>query len=108
LPRGLIDQDVGEEGDELSRGVPLSGLAQHLAGSGVEGGVERQGPVPVVLKTMSFRPAGGERQNRVFTIERLNVRLFIDAEHRSVRRRIQMQTNDVGSVLSKSGSFEAM
>jgi hypothetical protein len=27
----LIDHDVGQEGDELRGGVPLSGLAQHLA-----------------------------------------------------------------------------
>ena len=38
---GLIDDDVGEEGDKLGGGVPFGGLAQHLAGLGVEGGIER-------------------------------------------------------------------
>jgi hypothetical protein len=37
----LIDHNVGEEGDKLGRGMPLGGLAEHLAGLGVEGCIER-------------------------------------------------------------------
>jgi hypothetical protein len=50
---------------------------------------------------MPFRPARGERQPRVFAVQGLNSRLFIDAEHRRVRRRVQIQTNDVGRLLLK-------
>ena len=97
----LVDHDVGEEGDELRRGMSLGGLAQHLAGLGVEGGIERQGAVTEVLKAMAFRPARGERQDRILAIQSLNMRLFIDAEHRRMRRRVQIQANDVGRLLLK-------
>ncbi len=34
----LVDHDVGDKRDELGGGVPLSGLAQHLAGLGEQSG----------------------------------------------------------------------
>ena len=98
---GLVDDDVGEEGDKLSRGVPLGGLAQHLAGLGVEGRIERQGAVTEILKAVALRPTGGERQDRIFAIQGLNMRLFIHTEHCGVRRRVQIQTDDVGRLLLK-------
>src|SRR5258708_6489299 len=51
---GLIDHNVGEEGDEFGRGMPRSRFAEHLAGLGVEGGVQRQGAMTKVLKTVPF------------------------------------------------------
>ena len=53
----LVDHDVGQEGDELGGRVALSGLAQYLAGLGIEGGVERQGAVTKVFKAMPLGPA---------------------------------------------------
>ena len=32
LVLGLVGDDIGEEGDELGRGVARGGLAQHFAG----------------------------------------------------------------------------
>jgi hypothetical protein len=37
LAAWLIGHDVGQECDELSRGVACRGLAQHLPGLGIEG-----------------------------------------------------------------------
>ena len=65
----LVDHDVGEEGDELRRGVPLCGLAQHFTSLRIEGGVQGQGAVPVVLKAMSFCASRRERQHRIFAIK---------------------------------------
>ncbi len=95
----LIDHDVGEEGDELRRGVPIGSLAQHLAGLGVEGCVKRQRAVPEILKAMPFGSSRGERQHRTFAIQGLNMRLFIDAEHGSMRRRVQIQPDDISGLL---------
>ena len=39
LAARLIEHDVGEKGHELGRGMAGGGLAQHLAGLGIEGGV---------------------------------------------------------------------
>ena len=52
LATWLVDYDVDEEGDELRRRVPLSGLAQYLTGLGVEGGVQRQRAMAKVLEAM--------------------------------------------------------
>ena len=59
----------------------------------------------LVLKTMaSARP--GDSGSTDLCDPGLGYRLFIDTEHRRMRRRVQVQPDDVGSFLSKSGSFE--
>ena len=45
---------------------------------------------------MALRAAGRQRQNRIAPIQRLNRRLFIDAEDRRVLRRIQIEPDDLG------------
>src|SRR6202030_2054665 len=81
---GLVDDDVDEEGDELGRGVPGCCLAQHLYRAGVEGCVERERAMPVLLQPMPLRAARGERQDRIEAIEGLDRRLLIHAEYRRV------------------------
>ncbi len=98
---GLIDHDVGQEGDKLRGRVPLGGLAKHLAGLGVEGHIQRQGTVTEVSKAMAFKSARRERQHRIFAIQSLNVRLFVHAENSSVRRRVQIKTDDISRLLLK-------
>ena len=51
---GLIDHNVGEERRECGRSVSRCRFAQHLAGLGVEGGIQRQGAVTKVLKAVPF------------------------------------------------------
>ena len=51
----------------------------------------------VILKAMSLGSSWGERQHGVLAIERLDGSLLIDAEHRRVLRRMQIQPNDFGS-----------
>src|SRR5678815_1151316 len=82
LAAGLVDHDVGEKRHELSRGVPLRGLAQHLAGPGIESGVQRQRAVAEVLEAVSLRASGRQRQYRVLAIESLDRRLLVHAEYR--------------------------
>ena len=41
LGRRLIDDNVGQKGDKLCRGVPRRSFAQHLAGFGIECSVQR-------------------------------------------------------------------
>ena len=53
-----------------------------------------------VIKAMACGPARRERQHRVEPIQRLDGGLFIDAEHRGVRGRSQIQPeNGRGLVL---------
>ena len=81
--------------------MPFGGLAQRLAGLGVEGGIQRQRAVTEVFKAMPLGSPRRQRQHRVLAIQRLNRRLFIHAEHCGVLRRIQVKANDVGRLLLK-------
>src|SRR3977135_2268975 len=46
---------------------------------------------------MSFGSSRRERQHGVLAIERLNCGLLIDAKHRRMLRRMQIQPDDIGS-----------
>jgi len=39
---GLVGHEICQEGDKLCAGMPRRGLAQHLAGFGVEGGIHKR------------------------------------------------------------------
>ena len=54
-----------------------------------------------ILKSMPLGSPGGERQNRVKSVEGLDSALFIDTEDRGVGRRLNVQANNVGSLLFK-------
>ena len=54
-----------------------------------------------ILKPMPLGSAGGERQNRVKSVESLDSALFIDTEDRGVERRLDVQADNVGSLLFK-------
>ncbi len=97
----LVDDDIGDEGDELRRAVPRRGLTQHLSGLGIERRVKRERSMPVVLKAMSLRSSRRERQYRIESIESVNSGLFIDAEHCAMLRRMQVQGDDVGRLFLK-------
>ena len=54
-----------------------------------------------ILKPMPLGSPGGERQNRVKPVECLDSALFINTEDRGVDRRLNIQANNVGSLLFK-------
>lgn len=99
LAARLVEHDVGEKGHELGRGVRRSGLAQQLAGLGIEGSVHGERAVAVVLKAVPLEAPRRQRQHRIFTIKCLNMRLFIHAEGRRVRGWVQVQPDDICRLL---------
>src|SRR6218665_4214598 len=78
LAARLMGHDVGEAGDELGRGMPRGGLAQHFTGLGIEGGGQRERSMPEGLKAMTVGTPRRERQRRGFAIELLDRRLLVD------------------------------
>lgn len=94
----LVRNDVGQEGHELGAGVPWRGLAHDLAGPGVEGGIKGQGAVAVILESMTLDATRRKRQHRIEPVQGLNGGLLIDAEHRGMRRRVQVQADDIGGL----------
>lgn len=93
---GLVGHDVGEKGDELGRGVTSSRLAQHLAGQRAKGCIQRQRAATEGLKAVTLDAPWRQRQHGGQAIQRLDGRLLIDAKHRRVLRRVQVQPNHIG------------
>src|SRR5258708_39931203 len=55
----------------------------------------------IVFKAVSFGSTGRKWQNRIQPIQRLDGTLFVNTEHCSVERRLEVQVDDVGSLLFK-------
>src|SRR6202045_2170808 len=71
LALGKAGHDLFKESNKLRTGVTRRGLAQHLAGFGVERGVERKRAVTVILKTVSLGSSGRERQHGIESVQSL-------------------------------------
>jgi hypothetical protein len=56
LPGRLGRDDFFQEANELLTGVPRGGLADDLAGFWIQGGLQRERPVPVVFEAVLFGP----------------------------------------------------
>jgi hypothetical protein len=68
--------------------VWLCGLAEHLTGIRVEGGVQQQRAMAKVFKAMPLGSPWRQRQHGIFAIKRLDGRLCIQAEHGRMCRRV--------------------
>jgi len=101
LAFGKAGHDLFKESNKLRTGVARRGLAQHLAGFGVERGVERKRAVTVILKTVSLGSPGRERQDWIEPVQSLDGALFIDAKDGRMDWRLQIQANDVCSLSFK-------
>src|SRR5947208_7228725 len=90
-----LDLDSIQEPDQLLMPMTLHAASDHLAVEHVERGEQRGGAVPLVI--MGHRPAASrlDRQAWLGAVERLYLALFIDAEHHRVRRRVDIQPDDV-------------
>lgn len=98
LALGQAGHDLVKESNKLRTGVTRGGLAQHLAGLGVERGVERKRAVTVVLKTVSLGSSGRERQDWIEPVQSLDGALFVDTEDCGIDRRLQIQADDISSL----------
>src|SRR5260370_41246821 len=97
----LAGDQLFQKGDELCTGVAGAGLADDLAAPGIKGGIERERSMAIIFKAVSFSPTGRQRQNGVQTIQRLDGTLFVDTEHCGVKRRFEVQADDISRLLFK-------
>src|SRR5215468_11666816 len=93
-PARLFEQTTQKE-QELSTGVPFCCLAFDPSGLHVQGGVEGQRAMTVILKSMSFRSSRRQRQHRIESIQRLNRSFFVHAEHRRMLPWVEIETDDI-------------
>src|SRR6202008_4093947 len=76
-------------------------LGEHRAGGDVQGGKQSGGAVADVIMSNTLDVPQAHRQHRWGTVQGLNLALFIDAEHQSVIRRVQVEADDVTHLLDK-------
>jgi hypothetical protein len=73
-----------QEGHESRAVVLVNGSAKHLACTGVECGEQREGSMPVVLEPVPLQSPRRERQDRIKTVQRLDLGLLIQGEDRRI------------------------
>ena len=87
--------DGVEEAEELLVPVALHALADDRAVEDIEGREQRGRAVPLVIMGHGLGAALLQRQARLGAVERLDLALFVDRQHHGVRRRIDVQPDDV-------------
>ena len=103
---GGVDQV--EEATELLGPVARRHLCDHLPGGDIERRLEVGGAVADGDVGSSARHPRHQRQHRRGAIERLDLRLLIDAEHDSGLRRIQIQATMSRTLSMNCGSGESL
>ena len=84
--------------------VAMPGVAfpNHLALGQFQCRKERGGPVSLVVVSHRSTPPALQRQSRLSAVQGLNLALFIDTQHQSFGRRIQIQPHHIGQLFQKA------
>ena len=98
LPGGNLALDGVEKADELLMPMALHVAADHGSVEHVHRRKQGRRPVPLVVMGHGSGAALLERQPGLGPVERLDLALFVDAEHDSVRRRIDVEPDDVAQL----------
>lgn len=84
-------------------------FADHLTAGDVQRREQRRCAVAHVVVGTPFRNAGGQRQDRLGTIQRLNLALLVDAQHQRFGRRCEDLKPTMSRTLSTNcGSVESL
>ena len=98
-PEGLGSDNLSKKVDEVGSGMTLGGLAKDFSAAGIQGRIQRQSAVTVILKAMSLSSARGKGQDRIQAVQGLNSALFIDAKDGGMIRRVQIKGDNLGRLL---------
>src|SRR5215813_3121352 len=91
--------DALEELDELLCTVPRMALADDQAGLHIERSKQRRGAVALVIVGHRRRAALLQRKARLGAIQRLNLALFVDAQHQRSIRWVHVEPDDISHLL---------
>jgi dihydroxyacetone kinase len=92
---------VLREADEFLVAMTLHVAADHAAVEHVEGGEQGGRAVALVVVRHGTGAAGLHRQARLGAVERLDLALLIDREHDGMRRRVDIEANDISELLGE-------
>ena len=96
---GLLDR--AEEFAEFDRTVTLVAAADDVAGGDIQGREQRGRTVTLIVMTTPLNLTGPHRQQRLGAVERLDLRLFIDAQHQGTVGRVEVQPDNVADLVDK-------
>jgi hypothetical protein len=88
--------------------VPLHAATDDVAFQHVENGEQRGGAVALVVMGHGAAASALERQAGLGAVERLDLTLFGDRQDNRMRRRIDIQADNVGSLAAKCGSLDSL
>ncbi len=91
-----VGRQVGQKRHKFMAGLPVGRFPENLPRPGVQGRIQRDGSMVVILKTVPFSPARRQGQDRSQSVQSLNGRLLVHVENDRMPRRIDIQTNNVG------------
>src|SRR5438128_12295712 len=95
-----MGDDVGKKGHKLCAGVSRCGFAEHATVLSVKGRVQRERTVAAILKAVTFGPSGRQRQHWIKAVKCLNRRLFVHTKNDRMGRRIEIQPDNVGGLMT--------
>ena len=107
---GEIGVDIVEKPQEFLMPVPAIATAYGDPAGYIQGRKQRCHSMPLVIMRLARRYAWRERQNRLSTVQRLDLTLFVYTQHDRAIRWIHIQPNDVPYLLDELrvfGQFEA-
>ena len=103
----LAGRDVALQGiqkpDEFLMAMALHVAPDHGAVEDVEGSKKRGRPVAPIVMGQRCAASPLQGQPRLGPVERLNLRLLIDAEHHRVRPRIDIEADDIPELRREGG-----
>lgn len=99
-PVGLA-VDLVEEVTEVHGPVLRGQFRDHLAGCGVQGREQVNGAVPHIVETPPPRHSRDHRQHRRGPLKGLDPRFLVHREHHRVRRRGEIETDDVTDLVDQ-------
>src|SRR5579859_862781 len=111
---GQFSIDAVEKALELDGAVATMGLADDRAGGHVESGEKRGGAVTTVVVSPTLSDSRGQRQDRLSSVQSLDLALLIDAKDQCPIGRIQIQADDIADLFDELGivgefeGFDAM
>src|SRR4051812_38148733 len=92
-----------EKANELLVGMALHAAAEDHADERVEGGKQSSRAVALVIMSHGAASAGLDRQSRLGTVERLDLRFLVDRQNHGMRRRVHIKADNVFDLLGESG-----
>jgi hypothetical protein len=88
-----------QEGQKVRAAARRLALAVHLTGADVERGEQVRGAVPNVVVRALLADIERDRQHRLRSVQRLDLRLLINRQDHRAARRLQVEPHDVGDLL---------